>query len=227
MNIRRIIIIIVAAIVGIIGVSLVSYFLSFHKVSVTIGGDFKVGIYDTNNKLKVSLAKTGDTYLQNGDYQFIPSGEKINTSSIAFTVKDKDISKTIDPDYSIEYLAQLLADQKPSIQSVLTSAYAPIISGFKVGDGQLVQKGEWYITTLTKIVATSTQSNDVYRTILKYSDKTWKIVIPPTLTIGYIGNKDVPGGVIDKANSLIGDSGNAYKAFIVKPDNSQNFYNDY
>lgn len=183
------------------------YMFSFHSVNFIVGKDVTVEVYKViNNKEQPTFQTVSaniNLSLQNGDYCTIPIDSKYDTDPICFKVQDKDISVTIDPNYSKDYLENLLLPQLVQINSIVSSKYSSIINDYTFKTGQLYGKGEWYGGTLTKKVAPSDRG-DVYRFILKKTDNKWGVVAYPQISLNKFDYPNIPVDILNSVNKLLG-----------------------
>jgi hypothetical protein len=203
----KIIIFLILGVTVIAGLIVWHYLVSFHSITLNVRGEITSIVYKVvDNKDQPPLSTIKSTILislQNGQYCVKPADTKYNTSPICFTVQDKDMSITIDPDYSDNYLEQLLTTQIDQIDSVITTKYSPIIASYTLIGGKLYGKGEWYGTTLTEKVAPSDRG-DVYRVLLEKKGNSWVIVAYPQIVLSKLDYPQVPFTVLSDVNQLLG-----------------------
>lgn len=218
MNRRTITLLIVTGIIAIgliVGGLLLQYYGSFHKVTITVKkADLTVDVYQpapgtspedgTPSDTKVGTAKgTQVLTLRAGEYYVKPQGDKYSDTAVPFTVKDKDISVTVDPGFSSTYLSSLLQQELSTIKSVLLAKYPFISTGYKLNDGKLYEDGTWYGTTLVQN-AEAGNNGDVYRTVMHKVNGTWQFAATPSLIISIPEHKDIPKDIITDLNSQSG-----------------------
>lgn len=142
--------------------------------------------------------------LNKGDYIIGYKGENgFSDGNITTTLGSKPQTETINPSLSPQKLSEILKEEKPQIDKVLISSFSPTISQYTVGEGQLLEFGDWYITTL--IYAGNDVFNaDSLRVIMKKSEGgKWRVAISrPEIVINKNSNPHIPGSIIDSANQL-------------------------
>lgn len=206
-------------IIGIIIIALIGagfaykYFSSFHKVTLTVRQTgLSADIYQRNpnsdesdSDTKVGTVKgTQVLSLQPAKYYAVPTDAKYDNSQISFTVADKDMSVSINPGFSSNYLASVLAAELPSITAVINAKYATILSGYTVNTGKLYLDGTWYGTTITQKSPGPGQLGDVYRTVLHKVNDTWQFVATPVLILTAPDHKDISNDILVDLNKQSG-----------------------
>jgi hypothetical protein len=212
---KKYIIITIVTIALLVGVVYgISYYLSFKKVTVTVErANISADIYpdsavaedhSVDKNAKITTVTTSTTLsLKAGTYYVIPTTKDIDSTPTSFTIEDKDISVSINPGYSKEYLASLLPKELSTIKTVLTTKY-PQLSGYTVNDGALYQDGDWYGTTIILPAPGPGASGDVYRTVLHKVNNAWQIAATPQLVLTAIEHKDIPFAVLSDLNQQTG-----------------------
>ena len=207
MNKKRLIIISVLIVAGIIGIAIWHYVASFHSVTFTMTENVTADLYqvidDTPQPTLKTIHAPERNSLQNGDYCVRPTDNKYNTTPICFTVQNKDMSIAIEPDYSSSRLAELLAPEQSQINALIQARYSPLIDNYILKDGQLYKRGQWYGATLTERVAPSDRG-DVYRVLLEKKGTAWTIVAYPQIVLSKHRYPNVPFSVLDAVNRLPG-----------------------
>lgn len=198
-------IVILAVIAGIITLSVV---LRFHKITVSDPHNVSVSLYNSADKDKKTFATiTSNTTLslKDGNYCSVPSSTTYDTAPACFTVQGKAMSVTINPSYSEARLAALLPSEMTATKSVITTAYAAIISQYTLGAGKLYGQGQWYGTTLAQNVSPSDRP-DIYRVLLQKSSGTWKIVAYPQISLSKYDYPQIPVDILRDLNKQTPDS---------------------
>jgi hypothetical protein len=212
--------IIILVILGIIAAALIAggfaykYYASFHKITVTVpAADLTVDIYqqkpgvdeqDASSGIKQGTVKgTAELSLQAGTYFALPEGNKYDTSAVSFVVEDKDISVTIKPGFSVEYLTDLLKQELPSLKSVIVAKYPQATTNFSLNEGKLYQDGTWYGTTLIQN-AEAGNNGDVYRTVLHKVNGVWEFAATPEIILTAPTHKDIPKDILTDLNGQSG-----------------------
>lgn len=212
--------IITLIILGILTIALIAggfaykYYASLHKVTVNVqASDLTVDVYqqkpgvdeqDASSGIKQGTIKgTAVLSLQAGTYFALPQGTKYDSSPVSFIVKDKDITTTINPGFSEEYLTSLLQQELPAIKAVITAKYPEATTNFTLNDGTLYKDGTWYGTTLIQN-AEAGNNGDVYRTILHKVNGAWQLEATPELILTAPTHKDIPEDILTDLNNQTG-----------------------
>lgn len=186
------------------------YFLSLQSVtinyespveSVELFAAAKPDTTLTKGKAIKTLA-SGETYhLQQGSYVLHPVGGKIITDNIILTVGSEPVSQTIAPDYSTAYLKELLSPQQAAINQAIAASNAQLTKLYKINQGRLYERGDWYGTTLSYI-GTDTLSRDTLRLIVHKQNGVWAVVTKSQIVLRASDYPDVPHDVITKVNAV-------------------------
>jgi hypothetical protein len=182
------------------------YFSSFKEVSFSVKqtgltvdvykvdkSDQKIGSFSSDTKLS----------LQNGDYYYILTGQKVDATHHTFTLTDIVKTVGIDPDYSDAYLASVLNTENTAIQSVIMSAYPAVMGQYDIFSSQLFKKGEWYGGLLKYRTSDPNELRDPYRVILHKVNNTWVIVYNPEIVVTKTNFPDVPVEILTSVNNLL------------------------
>lgn len=196
----------VLVVIGIVGGIIAGQQLNKHAVDITLtGSDYAVEIYEgepDDGKLITSISASQQLSLKDGYYCSLVNGEKYDKSKTCFSVYKNDTDVTIDPSYNSEHLAELLAPRQDTINNSIAATYPALQSGYVLDPGQLVNKGEWYITTITQQTASASEQGDIYRLILHKNGDTWAVAAPPRIVLSSVEHKDIPKSVVQRANNL-------------------------
>lgn len=205
MNKRRIIVLIIIALVIVGAVLGMNELLSYKKVSLVFKqSDVTISLYTAANKKLSSVSDNGTITLKTGQYYYVPTNQKYDASSVYFTVTG-DQTVEINPQYSATYLALLLTKQKDTIHAALTAAYPTLNAGYIIGDEQLSHFGQWYSAKLIERVSGGNEP-DVYRVILKNENNTWHIAVSPRLVVSIAEFPAVPADVIRQVNAPLSNA---------------------
>ncbi len=181
------------------------YLTSFKDISFVIKqSNIEVDIYkkaDSKNIIK-KLTSDSKISLQKGDYFYIVKGSMFDSTQYSFSVADSNNNITVDPDYSVSYLASVLADEKPIIDKIIQTTYPTIINNYSFVNEQLFQKGEWYGAVLRNGVYLQGGLSDPYRIILHKVNNTWTIVHYPEIVVTTTNNPGVPINILNYVNDL-------------------------
>jgi len=219
MNKKRIIFAIVVALVFIAGLIILSIVLSYHKITISDPNSVSVSLYNSADKDKKTISTISSSTtlsLKDGEYCSVTSDNAYDTAPSCFTVQGKEVSVTINPNYSESRLTALLPSEISAINNVITTKYAGIIKQYTVGSGKLYGQGQWYGTTLAQIVGPSDRP-DIYRVLLQKSNDAWKIVAYPQISLSKYDYPQVPYNILKDINEQSG-----YSAEMFDSSNSKN-----
>lgn len=200
-------------VVGLLAVGIFSLldYLSWKNVTFTLSSNTTSAViyyanYDedgTSDAYKVTSIDSSSTIrLKTGSYVAVPSGEKVSSAQIEFTVKD-DTSITIDPYYSESYLSSVFQGEVSNITTAVTAKYPAVTTDYVFGDGQFYHFGDWYATTLYNASPAPGEGVDIYGVILHKVDGKWVIATTPNIVFTYKDDAAVPRDIIDAANQLV------------------------
>lgn len=207
------IVLVVALLLIIVGNAAWNYQHSFQKLTVTYKSEdiSSADLYPAvvqNGNLRatgelVEHVASGQTYkLKKGLYLLRPTGVRITTDDIPVNLGDIPVDKTLDPDYSTEYLKTLLLDEEPAIKAAILASDPQIAGLYKVNSGVLYQRGEWYGTTLS-YKGTQTLSRDTLRLVAHKVKGEWVVVTnPPQISLSGSKYPTVPHAVLAAVNAI-------------------------
>jgi len=205
MNRKLAVSILVLVILGITGLGILNYFLSFKTAYINVRRDgVGVTVYAKNHQKMGALGSSGKLSLRTGDYYLVASGTHINTAQQAFKVGGNGAYVSVDPGYSSEYLDQLLTTQLPVIKKVLLTAYPQAVTGFSVNTGTLYIYGDWYATTLVQAPPGPGATGDVYRVVLHKEHDAWKVVTTPAIVLSSQDYPTIPRAILQSINAQSG-----------------------
>lgn len=207
-------IIISIVVIGLIGAGFAyQYISSFRKVTFNVKQTgLSADIYQRNPNSEESDSDTKMGTVKNGEvlslrpakYYAVPTDTKYDNAQISFTVADKNISVDVNPGFSSNYLASILAAELPAINSLITTKYASILSGYTVNSGKLYLDGSWYGTTITQKSPGPGQLGDVYRTVLHKVNGAWRFAATPALVLTAPEHTDIPKDILVDLNKQSG-----------------------
>ncbi len=203
---KNIIISFILIVIAITALVTYQYISSFRQINFLIKqSNVTVDIYKTgNDDQKLStLTSDGAVSLQNGDYYYVASGEKVDTVNHLFKVTPSTKTIEIDPDYSSSYLSGVLVDESSSIQAVISSTYPTLITQYDTFDQKLFKKGQWYGGLLRNRIDNQDGFKDTYRIILHKENNKWVIVHYPEIVVTKANFSNVPIDVLTSVNKLL------------------------
>lgn len=199
---NRIILIIVIVLVIVGAVLGYLYFRSFHKVNIAFSPDMSATTIFTEKGEEIKkLSSSGEISLQSGNYYTVPDGQKISKEKITFSIKDDNQTVSIDPDYSAEYLAVSLVNERDTIATTAKAAFPLIAQSYTIEQGTLYHHGEWFGALLTKNGDPRDQP-DYYRIALHKENGTWKVIGTPVLVMTKADFKEIPANILKAINQL-------------------------
>jgi hypothetical protein len=161
---------------------------------------------DKKEPLSQTINSSVVLQLQDGNYCVESTNKNYSQTPVCFTVDDKDMSVVVDPNYSKDYLSELLPSEIDSINLLIQNTYKEVIDGFVLKQGALLGHGEWYGGTLTQRVARSDQG-DVYRFLLKKTDGIWNVIVNPKIILSKFDYPAIPFDILDTVNRFVGIQG--------------------
>lgn len=208
MNRKKILTILSAIVLFFAAIMLVYVFIisPSYELSVIIPKNISVNLSKINDKGDYELVESIKTSkivkVKKGNYCVRPTDDEKYSQTPECAIIDKSDAKlSIEPDFSDDYLKELLAPQLSEIHSVITAKYSPLINSYFIGDGQLYAKGEWYGTTLSEITS-SRYRGDTYRVILNKQADKWVIAARPQIVLSSIDYPNIPFKVLSSVNKL-------------------------
>lgn len=177
--------------------------VQYRTVSFTLNGDssYSVAVENTEGTRVATVESSGSVSLHKGDYFYFVEGTNFDNTKYPFTVGSESSVITVEPLFSRSYLAAQLIEQQVAIKSVLSSTYPALAPAMNFTSLQLYEKGEWAAGVFS-YAADPRDIPDNYRFVLKKSDETWRLVVPPQIAINKNNYKDVPVSIL---NSLYRD----------------------
>jgi hypothetical protein len=154
------------------------------------------------NAKPLRQAVSGQSFrLAKGSYYLEPQGPNAARDPIDFVVENEPVVKTVDIDYSADYLHRQLAGQDAAIKAAIIAANPRIAQLYRINDGRLYRRGEWYGATLS-YTGPDSLSRDTMRVILRQENGTWKIAAGPHIILTAPANPDVPVKVLKAVNAI-------------------------
>ena len=201
-------ILIIVLIVGIyVTKAVITYQGSFYTCTVTFSNISSGEIYSVQGRSDYSEKRTLVQKLttsparvrlkKNNSYEIQYTG---STGYESNTVQVTNASIVISPEYSSDTLQKMFAADEQTINQTINSIDpATIPSLYKVNNGTYYDHAKWYIATL-KTTETPPQYYDTFLVVLERENKSWKVVVRPTLIASYSSYPSIPKQVLDYAN---------------------------
>ena len=201
---KKLIISVCAIFAALLALFSANYLLSFHKVAFDLDDSVtKITLYTADDTQISTLTSSDHTLLREGKYYVIPEGEKIATDKIPFTVEKKDITISIQPGYTKDFLSSSLKEELPAIETAIAKKYPSLSPQYTLANSTLYQKGEWFGGLLAPKVSDSRDIRDPYRIILHKKDGEWQVVRRPEYTLSASRYKEVPTTVLRAVNAIV------------------------
>lgn len=185
------------------GVSIYIYINTFHAANFLFEQtDISIDIYQTDGDKIKTLSNNGMIKLQNGEYYYLVDNDKYDTDiKQMFTIKDKDETVTVNPNYSNKYLVSLLNKEKSKIEEIINSKYGTLMNDYTLSNSQLFKHGEWCGVILIKNVSPR-YIDDNYRLILHKIENEWLIINKPEIILTKYNQPDVPIEILRAVNNI-------------------------
>jgi hypothetical protein len=201
-KIRTIVIVAVAAVFGLSGIS---YYQSLAYLKVDSTNVSKVSAYTSNNRTSIAytVTKSGDKLkLRHGEYYLHAYGSSGYADTyIAVTMTKRQQFVTVKSYYSQDHLNSLSTTELPVINTVLSGQF-PNLSQYQVQPGSLFHFGEWYGTSL-KYVGSDLFNADTLHVILQKSNGQWRVVTAqPAISLSKLLYPSVPKDILDSVNAF-------------------------
>ncbi len=118
-----------------------------------------------------------------------------------FTVKNKPVSISLNPDYSEQRLSSILEKELENIKTVLNTKYQNI-GDYSIQKGKLYKKGKWYATTL-QYIGNDEFNYDTLRLVMYRKDNVWVLITdPPGIIISHQVYPDIPIDILRDLNNV-------------------------
>ncbi len=210
--VKRVIILLLAIVVGVIGGGMVNQRRGFGQVEVHIDDGLTVAVYpdsggnnsynyDPHQTPLFTLRAAEQTIkLKHGIYDFVLIGSvsQYENPVTKLVVNSSREGISISPTYTYGKLNNLLSDERSQIQQALYNAYPDLGGSYIVGGDQLFDKGEWYGAALQPI----DPSNDRLHIIMKRSGDQWVVAAAPQINIAIPAYPNIPDNIIDTVDLL-------------------------
>lgn len=199
----------------IIGVAIWQYINSFQYVTFKFdpqeattavlydgtNGTDPSAIAPTNTKA-IPKIDAGKKYrLKKGNYFVQFSGSTIAQQMKGFILADTPSTQSFTFSYTSDYLGELLASQKSSIENVIIAKYPKLPSLYDFSSEALYEKGDWYAAALV-YKGPDSLSRDTLRIIAHKVNGTWQVASEPQIVISSVDNPGVPMDVINAINTI-------------------------
>lgn len=142
------------------------------------------------------------TYLKDGDYQYIPEGDTVNTYPVAFSINGKSQEITINPGFSAQYLSEQLTKELPTISAGIVDKYPTIMPGYEINNSILIGNLDWAGVIITPKNMDPNNPTTYFRVILKKEKNTWRIINKPEVILTIYNSPDVDKDILKQINSL-------------------------
>jgi hypothetical protein len=160
---------------------------------------------DNTTKSVAQLARSGQTIRLSNDasYQLNYSGAE-GYADDTYTITKDITTVTIDPDYSDETYAGLIAKALPAVREAISERYPRAEELFSIDQGAMRDKATWFTARLAYKGEYSLNSDNL-RVVLKQEKDSWKLVTEPDIIVTSTNYPRVPIEVLSWANGLFLD----------------------
>lgn len=191
---KRIILVVAALFLVIIGMSVGLWFIQNKPVQFTLNGSgYTVEILNDRDKTLQPLTSSRTIRLSEGKYSYKVIGNDYDNSANQFTVKGSDTTVSVTPKRSVSYLTQLLDTERGAIETALKNN-TPTVT-YTVSSLSLYEQGEWAAGRL-QLSGNPRQLRDTYRFILKKQGESWTVVVSPRIVVEVSEFSSVPKDII-------------------------------
>ncbi len=193
----------------------VRYFLSLKTLVVSFENISSVSIYKTKDlddgnakePLKKIVDSGQDVTLPRGNYTLQYEASKNYQSGFKqVELVEKNQSINLSPEYSDDYLNEVLDGELGSIKKAIINKYPKVKSLYSIQQGRLYGKGEWYGTALVykgSFLGADMFKSDTLRIVLKKENNKWVVATnPPDIILTSISYPDIPVDILRNTNSL-------------------------
>lgn len=182
----------------------ISYLLSLHKVSFSLKNNTtSVTIYRSNKQKIKQITSGNHIFLTKGNYYAIPEGSNISKNQIDFSVTNKDMIVSINPDFSTDYLNSLLPKEEPAVRAAITAKYPSVFASYTLAKETLYKQADWFGALLEPKVSDPRDQRDPYHIVLQKQNSTWQVIRRPEYILTSADYKDVPIDVLRAINLIV------------------------
>lgn len=149
-----------------------------------------------------TLSSSGNLTLRHGFYEIVASGNRVISSSIFIEVPE-DTVVTVDPDYSRQYLEEILEAERSDIAHTIENELGEKLDGYTVAEGELLSRGNWYTSVIYENIVDTRQEPDAYRILLEKKDSKWQLVAGPKIVLTIYDYPELPLSILTSANEAV------------------------
>lgn len=175
----------------------VEFTLADHVESVII-----LPIRQEVDATSIELESSQVVSLNHGSYEVLTQGENAASTSYFIEVPD-DSAVLINPDYSREYLQEILVSERAEIIATIEDQLGDLLNGYTINKGEMLRQGGWYTTVLHKTINDPRQEPDTYRILLEKQNSSWALVSGPKIILTVYDYPDIPVDILTEANESI------------------------
>lgn len=208
MNNRQKITLIIAIVLVVLIYFIVRNMQSYHRITFTIEPP-ATGVVIQNksdgSKGAVDIKKitTSQTlYLQDGEYQYIPEGEAIDSSLVSFAVDGENKEIKVHPNFSAQYLSDQLVKELPKINTIIIDKYSSIMSDYEINNAILIGDTNWAGVIITPKNMDANNPTTYFRAVLKKEGDTWRIMNKPEVVLTIYNSPDINREILQQINNL-------------------------
>lgn len=166
----------------------------------------EVSIFDANSNSESikTLEKSSIISLDAGDYTVTSFGEKTGFYTKIISVQNDSVIE-IDPPYSANHLDDLLDDELSALSSTIEQFFGENLDDLSVSRGELLERGDWYSTTIFERINDPRQQPDYYVLLLSKSADSWEVVAGPDIVLTRYDYPDIPIDILTLANNTVSE----------------------
>lgn len=199
---KRLIIIISAAILLIVSGLVVGELIQYKSVSFRIAEPtVSVDVYnktgdslDPASSPKIASATNNQSVsLKNGEYFYVPSGNNIDNSAVAFSVNGNTTVDVISP-YSRDYLSVIAQQESSAVKAAMLEKYPDVMAKFNYDSITAYGRGQYIGIILTPVDMDQHNPSGYYRAVLQKNGESWSVIGRPEIVLT---KHNTPGITID------------------------------
>lgn len=205
---NKIIVIVIILIISLAVFEVFRFLTTTQSISIKYDNVIDIKIYKAEvfeNKqttpFKDIMSNNSSVRLKKGDYYITwkaSDGYKDGNKKISLTNRSQSIN--IDPGYSDQKLSLILDKEINNINKIINDKFPETASIYIVGRGELLDNGNWYLTTL-QYNGSSRYSSDTLKIILKKEGNSWVVMTtPPSIVFNKKDFKNIPDNILSYAN---------------------------
>lgn len=157
---------------------------------------------DSQEVVIATLSSSENVILKDGVYEVVVRGNRSVPDSVFIEVP-QDSVVAIDPDYSRQYLEEILASERTGITTAIENNLGSKLDGYTVAEGELLRRGEWYTSIIYEDLVDVRQERDTYKILLNKNDEAWQLVAGPEIVLTIYDYPELPVDILTQANESV------------------------